>query len=112
MRDNSASLNRAIDRGPAPAGDHAITPSSASSVGLGGARPGRLLVPPAPRPSQHSREALLAILAWFRWLAIVPIVPAVPLLFFGLTWRAPVQLAAGLALLALSSLIWILFDRD
>ena len=112
MRDHSGSLNRANNTGSAPAGDHAITPSPASAVGPGGAKPGWLPVPPAPTPSQHSRVALRAILAWLRWLAIVPIVPAVPLLFFGLVWRAPVQLAAGLALLALSSVIWMLFDRD
>jgi hypothetical protein len=76
------------------------------------ARPGALLVPPAPPPSRHSRAALRTILSWLRWLAIVPIVPAIPLLFFALAWGATVQLVAGLALLALSSVIWMVFDRD
>jgi hypothetical protein len=90
------------------------TPPS-SPVDVGGARPGWLLVPPAPPPAQHTRAALRIIrswLRWLRWLAIVPIVPAIQVLFFGLMWGAPVLLVAGLVLLALSSLIWMLFDRD
>ena len=113
MRDHSESPQRATTAGSPPPDGHAITtPNVVSPTDHCGARSGALLVPPAPPPLQHSHAALRAILSWLRWLAIIPIVPAVPLLFFGLLWRAPVQLAAGLALLALSSVVWMLFDRD
>ena len=50
--------------------------------------------------------------AWLRWLALIPIVVALPFLFFGLIWTEFVQLLVGVALLAASSGIWMIFAED
>jgi hypothetical protein len=73
---------------------------------------GAAAVLPVEPVTERAHALIRAMLGWLRWLALIPIVPAVPLLFFGLLWSAAVQLIAGSALLALSSLIWMLFDRE
>ena len=50
--------------------------------------------------------------AWLRWLALIPIVVALPFLFFGLIWMQVLQLLVGVALLAASSGIWMVFAED
>ena len=66
-------------------------------------------------PQGRSREGTIVTLmkwAWMRWLALIPLVVALPFLFFGLIWMQVLQLVVGVALLAASSGIWIVFAED
>ena len=47
-----------------------------------------------------------------KWLALFPLIPAGPLLLFGLTWGVFGLLAAGLAFVALSVVIWRAFAGE
>jgi len=47
-----------------------------------------------------------------RWLAVLPLVPAAPFLFFGLLWRAPLQLGVGLSLVLVGAALWRLFAGE
>jgi hypothetical protein len=64
------------------------------------------------RAMDHAKASALASgpARHLRWFALIPLVPAAPFLFFGLLWRAPVQVSVGVGLVFGAIVIWRVFS--